>query len=1155
MVAPHVVGATFTQNIPTPDANNPSYLSVPNIIYPSTIPGYEEDKQSRQKCTSDPEVQATVAKLSATLTTTMGILSCLTTGWWANFSDRYGRRPVLTASIVGLLLMELTFLITASFVDYLPGGYWFLLTGFIIEGLLGSLPTGVAANHAYMADTCEPSARSEVFSFALGLMFSGFAVGPLLGGFLIHLTGSTLSAFFMAASLHLAYALFLMFVLPESVTEVKARAARLRYRQEKEQDMAFSPLRRVYKEATRFLSALAVLLPRDVVDGNPLKRSKKDWNLFLLAMSYGLATSLIGSMPFLIQYAVGAFRWSSETKVSASHTPAATDETPEATPFHRSPSSLRSRSRSHQRPTRHSLSRSLTNQNSPHSFNVDLILARCAIGLEILACWVMATATSGAVFTVGTMVGALSVAYSPTIQALALEVYYSGGNNGTAARGGQVGMGRLFGALSVLQALGSQIITPAVYGFVYSRTVATFPQAIMLVTAFCFTAALVSLAFVRVPESSSGPVHSSLNTEEGGGGVRNEDSAEGLDEYEGNSLTTDEDEDENHAQEVASWKKRPWWKRPSPYWIACGMLISAIGSAATLAPRVEVYTILVCHTLRPEYFLGSPINMVVPHVVGAAPTQSISATDANNLSYLSSRQRCTSDPEVQATVAKLSATLITTMGILSCLTTGWWANFSDRHGRRPVLTVAITGLLLLELTFLITANFVDYLPGGYWFLLTGFIVEGLLGSLPTTVAANHAYMADTREPSARSQIFAFALGLMFSGFAVGPLLGGFLIHLTGSTLSVFFMSGSLHLAYALVLVFILPESLTEAKARAARLRYKQEQEQDMTFSTLRRVYKEATRSLSTLAVLLPRDVADGNPLKRSKKDWNLFLLAMAYGLATSLMGSKPFLIQYGVGAFHWSSETANYYFSSIGVSRAFVLTILWPLMIKLLKSRKARDSHTPFVEDETPEATPFRQSPLRSRSRSRGRSRSTHPAPSRSLTNQRSMHFVNVDLMLARCAVSVEILACWVMATATSGTVYTLGTMVGSMSVAYSPTIQALALAVYHSGGNNGTAAPAGQVRVGKLFGALSVLQALGSQIIAPAMYGFVYSRTVATFPQAIMLVTASCFTVALVLLAFVRVPESSSGLVHSSRHNEEGGSEENSTEGVLVDVEVQAHE
>ena len=54
------------------------------------------------------------------------------------FCDRYGRRVGLVASIVGLLLTELVFIITANFVDYLPGNYWFLLTGFVIEGLLGS---------------------------------------------------------------------------------------------------------------------------------------------------------------------------------------------------------------------------------------------------------------------------------------------------------------------------------------------------------------------------------------------------------------------------------------------------------------------------------------------------------------------------------------------------------------------------------------------------------------------------------------------------------------------------------------------------------------------------------------------------------------------------------------------------------------------------------------------------------------------------------------------------------------------------------------------------------------------------------------------------------------------------------------------------------
>lgn len=649
-----------------------------------------------------------------------------------------------------------------------------------------------------------------------------------------------------------------------------------------------------------------------------------------------------------------------------------------------------------------------------------------------------------------------------------------------------------------------------------------------------------------------------------------------LDEYEASPLITDEDEEELHVEEVASWKERPWWKRPSPYWIASGMLISAIGFSSTYAPRVEVYTLLVCHTLKPEYFLDSPIYMVAPHVVGAVSTQNASATHANDPSYLSSpivtypstipgyeedeqtRQKCVSDPAVQAIVAKLSATLTTTMGILSCLVTSWWANFSDRYGRRPVFMASMAGLLLMDATFLITANFVDYLPGGYWFLLAGFVMEGLLGSMPTAVAANHAYIADTCKPSARSQIFAFALGLTFIGFAVGPLLGGFLIHLTGSTLSVFFMALAIHLVYALVLVFILPESLTEAKARAARLRYKQEKEQNADISTLRRVFKEATRFLSALAVLVPRDIIDANPLKRSKKDWNLFLLAISYALATSLIGSMPFLIQYAIGVFRWSAETANYYFSLVGFTRAVVLTIILPLMIKFLKSRKALASDTSFSGDEIPGTTLLHQSPSPLRSRSRSHQRSTQLSLSHSLADQGSAHSVNVDLILARCAVSLEILACWVMATATTGAVFAVGTMVGAMSVASSPTIQALALEVYYSGENNGVAARGNRGGIGKLFGALSVLQALGSQIIAPAVYGFIYSRTVATFPQAIMLVTAFCYTAALVLLACVRVPASSSGLVHSSRDTEEDGEEgrnEDSTEGVLVDVAVEGHE
>lgn len=40
-------------------------------------------------------------------------------------------------SMLGLLINDLTFIVTAFFLDHLPGGYWFLMVGFILEGLLG----------------------------------------------------------------------------------------------------------------------------------------------------------------------------------------------------------------------------------------------------------------------------------------------------------------------------------------------------------------------------------------------------------------------------------------------------------------------------------------------------------------------------------------------------------------------------------------------------------------------------------------------------------------------------------------------------------------------------------------------------------------------------------------------------------------------------------------------------------------------------------------------------------------------------------------------------------------------------------------------------------------------------------------------------------
>lgn len=40
-------------------------------------------------------------------------------------------------SMLGLLVNDLIFIVTPSFLDYLPGGYWFLIFGFALEGMVG----------------------------------------------------------------------------------------------------------------------------------------------------------------------------------------------------------------------------------------------------------------------------------------------------------------------------------------------------------------------------------------------------------------------------------------------------------------------------------------------------------------------------------------------------------------------------------------------------------------------------------------------------------------------------------------------------------------------------------------------------------------------------------------------------------------------------------------------------------------------------------------------------------------------------------------------------------------------------------------------------------------------------------------------------------
>ncbi len=125
-------------------------------------------------------------------------------------SDRYGRRPVILASVAGLGCDYLALALAPS----LP---W-LFVGRLVAGATSA---NVAAATAYMADITPEEGRAKRFGLIGATFGAGFVVGPALGGFL---GGYGLRLPFIAAGvLSLLNVAFGLFVLPESLTEEHRR--------------------------------------------------------------------------------------------------------------------------------------------------------------------------------------------------------------------------------------------------------------------------------------------------------------------------------------------------------------------------------------------------------------------------------------------------------------------------------------------------------------------------------------------------------------------------------------------------------------------------------------------------------------------------------------------------------------------------------------------------------------------------------------------------------------------------------------------------------------------------------------------------------------------------------------------------------------------
>jgi len=121
-----------------------------------------------------------------------------------SLSDRFGRKPVLVASLLGSTIGYLVFGI--------GGALWVLFLGRIIDGLSAG---SVSAMYACVADVTPSEHRGRVYGMLGAVGGAGFMIGPVIGGVLGEYSPS--APLFAAAALTALNILWVAIAVPETL--------------------------------------------------------------------------------------------------------------------------------------------------------------------------------------------------------------------------------------------------------------------------------------------------------------------------------------------------------------------------------------------------------------------------------------------------------------------------------------------------------------------------------------------------------------------------------------------------------------------------------------------------------------------------------------------------------------------------------------------------------------------------------------------------------------------------------------------------------------------------------------------------------------------------------------------------------------------------